>query len=400
MALSLIKKIMAKREPVPADKHAADNKRSLVTPVLQITCACWLIAKMISWKLWISERLFPLVPPVDFLKAPSIAHLFLLIASLLLFVILIIQPQRKIFLSCLLVAELLSCLLDQNRWQPWEYQYLFILTICLVNKNNGQKIIAGIAFLLAAIYVYSGLWKFNPGFLDVVWEKMILMRFFKMNPALAHQQHVYYGGYLLAATELFAGVGLLFAKTQKKAACILFAMHCFILLLLGPLGLRYNIVVWPWNILMMALLWLVFIDDGNLSADRKLLWKGWNKAVIICWGILPLLNLAGLWDNYPSSKLYSGGLPQMVFCLSDSSEIKKLKPYLNKKDTYHICNEGTIVNIQTWGMKELNIPPYPELRVYKKIQQQWESSHQGTSTKTVFYYVGGENKIKIIDVKN
>jgi hypothetical protein len=50
----------------------------------------------------------------------------------------IIIPRKKILLPLLLITELFSCALDQNRWQPCEYQYLFTLFAFIVYRALEQ----------------------------------------------------------------------------------------------------------------------------------------------------------------------------------------------------------------------------------------------------------------------
>ena len=374
--------------------HYSGNTVSLL---LQTTFICWLITKKIGWKLWVSERLFPVVPPFDFLYMPAAVHWFLLITVAALLIILIFNPGNKYLQIGLLTAELVSCLLDQNRWQPWEYQYLFIVVISIINHHQKQKIITCIAFIMAATYLYSGLGKLNPGFLILFWDKMVLAQYFKIGNALINHPYIYYCGYIIGVIEILAAAGLFFLKTQKISAAALIMMHLVILILLGPFGLHYNKIIWPWNMLMMVQLWLIFLNKETVPININALWKGWNKIIIICWGVLPALNYAGLWDSYLSSRLYSGSLPQMVFCIKDSAEIKMLKPYLNKSDLYNVCKADALVNIQTWAMKEMNTAPCPQLRVYKKIKEQWLKKYPGSSTKFVFYFPVGYKEIKIIE---
>ena len=346
--------------------------------------------------MWISERLFPIVPPFDFLHLPAPAHWLFLILSAVLMVILIFNPANKYVQIVLLTSELLSCLLDQNRWQPWEYQYLFKVAVSIINHQQPKKTISCIAFIMAGTYLYSGLGKLNSGFLVLFWDNMVLKKYFKIGNAPTHHEYIYYSGYITGMIEIFGAAGLFFLKTQKISAIVLIIMHLMILMLLGPFGLHYNITIWPWNILMIMHLYLIFLNKQPCPLNINLLWKGWNKITIICWGVLPALNYAGLWDSYLSSRLYSGSLPQMAFCIKDSAEIKTLKPYLNKRDVYNVCNGDGMVNIQAWAMKEMKSPPYPELRVYKKIKEQWIKDHPGSNTKTVFYFPVTTREIKII----
>ena len=102
--------------------------------LLRITCFFWLIAKLTGWKVWLAWRLFPIIPPVETWQVPATVHLLLFTISLMCLISIIIIPRKKILLPLLLITELFSCALDQNRWQPWEYQYLFTLFAFIVYR--------------------------------------------------------------------------------------------------------------------------------------------------------------------------------------------------------------------------------------------------------------------------
>lgn len=379
------------------EENGIINNNNIVSFLLQCTFTCWLITKVIGWKLWVSDRQFPLIPPFEFLQAPAAVHWLLLVMSALLLILLIFKPLNKFLLIFFLFTELASCLLDQNRWQAWEYQYLFITVAAIINYNHPQKLIGCIALIMAGTYLYSGIGKLNPGYLEVFWDKMVLKRFFRLENVLMNYPVVYYCGYITALLEVIAAAGLFFVSTQKISAAVLISMHVGILILLGPFGLDYNRTVWPWNVLMIIFLYIIFLHKKNSAINLSCLWKGWNKMIIICWGILPALNYIGLWDNYLSSRIYSGNLPQMVMCINDTAEVNILKPYLNKGDVYNICNGSAMVNVQRWAMKEMNSPPYPELRVYKKIKEHWMKFHTGSTATVVYFFPAGNRQIKIIE---
>lgn len=372
------------------------NSREKITLLLQTMFIFWLLAKKIGWKMWMKERLLPTAPVFDFLDFPSFIHSFLFAVTVLALLALLFKPRNQFLFIVLLVAEMLSCLADQNRWQPYEYQYLFVIIICLINFSQREKIIPCLAFMLFAIYLYSGFGKLNNGYLLLFWDRMFLHQYLNVNTENIQNGFIYYSGYITAVIEILAAIGLLFKGTQRMSAWVLIIMHGLILILLGPFGLRYNKIIWPWNMLMMVWLYFIFLHEGFIQINFKSLWKGWNKAVVICWGILPLFNYFGLWDNYLSLRLYSGTLTQMIFCVKDENEIKELKPYLNNGDVYNICKGNAMVNIQTWAMRETGVPPYPEMRVYKKITERWMEKHKGSKTKTFFYYAVSKKEIKLI----
>ena len=115
--------------------------------------------------------------------------------------------------------------------------------------------------------MYSGLHK-NDTFLNSRWSTMILKRFFKITALAYIMKWIYYSGYILSVIESFAGISLLFFKTRKAAVVTLMGMHFFILLLIGPFGLHYNKVVWPWNIAMIMYLYFFFIKNEKTAAQN------------------------------------------------------------------------------------------------------------------------------------
>jgi len=338
-----------------------------------------------------TNRLFPTAPVFEiFDNVPVVIHLILFFLSLLFLVLLIVLKRNKAVLWGLLIAEIFSCLLDQNTWQPWEYQYLFVIFIFIVNANNQKLITIAFTIILVSTYIYSGFGKLNEGFLQTIWAKMILHLFLKIPTRTAMRHWLYYSGYITGLTELIAGTCLLFLKTRKTAASILILVHFFILLLLGPFGLWYNKIVWPWNIAMIFYLYIIFLGKDTVAISFKPIFSGWNKFVFIFWGILPALNFVGCWDNYLSSGIYSGKLPRMLICIKDTSKCKPLQRFC-RKDLLNTCNGEAIIDLQYWAMTETNIGPYPEIRVYKKIQGKLEKQYAGAGLSFV-YFVDGQKQ--------
>lgn len=337
--------------------------------LIRITCLFWIIAKAFTWKLWLSDRLFPVVPAFDFLyEVPSFVHLFFFFISVLCLIGLLIKPASQKLLIIFFFFELFSCLLDQNRWQPWEYQYLFIIFTFIINKGRTHFILPAIALILSCTYFYSGISKLNPFFIEKVWSRMFLLRFIKISKPLADQPFVYYAGYFIPLIETTCGFCLLFLKTQKTAAYLLILMHVLNLLFLGPLGLNYNSAVWPWNVAMIFYLQSIFLSINKFS--YKPLRAVSNFPVIMCWGILPAFNLIGLWDNYLSSNLYSGKTENVIICIYRKADKypEELKPYFSLTDKRHTCNGGKLISLTAWSMKELKAPCYPERRIFNRVK--------------------------------
>lgn len=379
-------------------EDASGKEKAIANLLLQTTSLVWFITKLITWRLWTIERLFPTAPPFEFLTAPALVHWIIFVPSLLLLLALVYKPTNKLLLASLLALELLSCLFDQSRWQPWEYQFVFIIFIALVNHGQYSRIVLAIAFVTISTYIYSGSGKFNQGFLVVFWDNLFLKGFLHLSKQTVQNPYLHYSGYLVALAELSFGIGLLFKRTKKFFAWALILMHVIILLMAGPTGLNYNESVWPWNVLMMVHLYLLFIYSATVI-KIKTLWYRWNILVLICWGFLPALNhTIGWWDNFLSSRLFAGVQPQMMFCVKDSTEIKELLPFTRSYKIKNLCDSNAMqVNVQSWSMKEMRSPAYIEERAFKMIAKKWLEEHAGSTTQAVLYYYEYGGGIRIVN---
>lgn len=378
--------------------NQADQQAAIVeTYLVRVTCLFWLVAKLITWKLWLSDRLFPLVPPFNALShVPAPVHVALLITSLACLIILFVKPASKHLLIVLFLAEIVSCLFDQSRWQPWEYQYLFTILLFIVFRNRTDLLLPAVAFILFTTYFFSGINKLNPAFIERIWSRMVLIRFFKLSGSTSHIPFLYYLGYAIPVYETACAVGLLFKRTKNAAAILLILMHLFNLLLLGPLGINYNPSIWPWNIGMIFFLQFLFLSSR--SFDSKKMVSKYLIPVVIFWGIMPACYLFGQWDGFLSSSLYSGNNRDMVICFGDSSNNNypaQLKGYVSR-DINSVCGGGKYISVTRWSMNELKAPGYPEKRVFLRLQDLLNKRY-GAYHLNFYITQAGENTMPVTE---
>lgn len=342
------------------------------------------MAKGVSWKLWIAERQYPTAPCFSFLnEVPGWVH-WLLLATSVVALAALIRKFSKPLLVLLLICEICACLLDQTRWQPWEYQYLFTMFIFLVNYKEQWRIQPVLIFLLATIYIYSGLHKMSGAFIGMIWKPMILTKFFRLPQTVIHLPVVHYSGYILPVIEFAAGIFLLIPKTRRIAAKLLIAMHLYLLLLLGPLGININVIIWPWNTLMIVYLYLMVIRNEPPPSLKPVFYK-FNYVVVIFWAIMPAFCFVGLWDNYLSSNLYSGNVPSLIISVKDKAGLEDLAPYFAKHDAQNLLDSDEVIYLQNWAFGELNVPAYPELRTHKIIVRKFMKKYRGVSARFFVY---------------
>lgn len=139
---------------------------------------------------------------------------------------------------------------------------------------------------------------------------------------------------------------------------------------LSPLGVNTNSVVYPWNIAMIILVTLLFFEVKNpliIWKHERVQMKVLSSAMVVLIWVLPLLNFVNLWDNYLSFSLYSDR-PSRYYIAIEEHELNKIDMRLHK---YFVnikgLSGGQIIDVDKWSIDELNIPFYPERRVFKKI---------------------------------
>lgn len=319
---------------------------------------------LLSHRLWISSRYYPVVPVLHGL--PHVSYPLDYVCFGLLFVLLgfigvALKPRLYILGFAILLVFL--ALLDQTRWQPWAYLYLFMLLAlgCFSWKREdiaGQEHVLNICRLMVgATYFYSGLQKLN-------WRFAIgLTTLMGTTGARFHALRAI--GWMMACVEIAIAVGLLTRKYRKQAVIFGTLMHVFIVAMCAFVY-KWNSVVWPWNFAMICLLFLLFWRTEFTFAEvvwRNPIW--FQKVALVLFGVLPFLSFFGWWDSYLSASLYSANIPQANIFLAESvrRELPRgIQQYVKKQP-----GMIDVLPIEDWALGELNVPPYPAERTYRAI---------------------------------
>jgi hypothetical protein len=143
-----------------------------------------------------------------------------------------------------------------------------------------------------------------------------------------------------------------------------------ILASIGPLGHKWDHVVWPWNIAMMWFVAALFWRDGN-QKRRHRFWSGEpvsTKVIVCIFWVLPALSLVDLMDSYPAFSLYSGNNNQAAIYMADS--VAGGLPDRTQESIDVNESEVDELDFQEWTLSELNVTPYPEVRVFQNIASQ------------------------------
>ncbi len=295
-------------------------------------------AMCLTPRLWIGERSFPVVPFIDGLTSlPWWATLPLMITAL--------ACPRK-WLGFAFAALTILVVFDINRLQPWLFAYgLLMLALCI--RKPGQAWAVG-ACIVSATYFWSGMQKMNLSFASEIFPWLV-------QPVRPPAEL----GFAAALTEALIGVCLFVPRTRTIALVALTLMHMGLLAALGPLGHNFNSAVWPWNVCMPIIAFALFFRN-----PATILSDAWNpiigKVVVPLVAVMPVFNFFDLWDDNLSASLYSGRTRDAWVRLAADD------PKLPREAVRHE-GKDVILDLITWALTDLNVPPYPEPRVYRSV---------------------------------
>ena len=314
-----------------------------ITGIIRLTAMALIIYKLVSFKLWLGiDRWFPKLPMLALeITEHSGLDLSLNILSLLLLVVLVIWPGRRIFLAYA-VLELCLIIFDANRLQPMIYQCLVLALVFFLKPKTWST---SLLVILAITYTFSGLHKLNLIFINTIWSPSILVDTLGYSYETAFSRFAKGIGFSIGLIEFVLGLTLL--TSYRRYACkLLILMHLIILAYIGPIGLNFNEVVWVWNILMIIYLWSLL---KNRVPDTKTLKHPFYIATISLLCISPILYPFKLSNPYTSFSLYSG--IKMRYIVDIEHVPKALAESLALKSAIN-----TKLNLNSWSYSELKVP--------------------------------------------
>ena len=335
--------------------------------------AAYACGMLLSPRLWFGlGRTFPRAPLLSGLPASLSSAEYLLSPLLLIALILVAASKRpRRYLAASVAVTVLLVVSDQTRLQPWVYQYLALLLVlaCVrtwkADDADAATILAASRWVVAALYFWSGVQKLNWSFAHEVMPALLERAGLQL-PAT----YVPYAAMSAAACEALIGVALLLRRTGQAALLLALCMHLAVLSLLVVAS--HNSVVWAWNVGLMLLdvllFWRAAVPPARPSATRvsgSRLASHTGKAVFVLCGLAPALSFVGWWDMYLSAALYSGNTA--VGVLRVDERVRQRLPAPAQRQMFTTKHGDLMLPFYEWSMAELNVPPYPELRAYRRI---------------------------------
>jgi len=355
------------------NRISLDNRLKFIKIV---TAIFMLIGLLMTFKVWTLNHDFPVIKVVGFLpQLGSQTTYFTFILLIIATSVSIFWHKSKIY-SLIILLSVLLLSQDYMRWQPWVYMYgLIFWIVSLSKKNNSQQLIWALQLLMAGIYFWAGGHKLNPFFRNTFPLEMaqVLGHLFNIE-SLSIIYKLTYLGFLIPLIEIAIGIGLLFKKYRFYALVTASITHVIIIVFQAPHGFNYFGIVYPWNLAMLLIIWVLFYGDTS-----KIIFKEARKSIllkvifVLIW-LLPSLNIFGLWHNYASFKLYTGN-DKYLFVVVDKADLNstldQFKPYQFNKykqlnTQFNITANKKIISLYDWSINTYHIP----LNLNKAAQQQ------------------------------
>ena len=318
---------------------------------MQVLASCMVLSCMlISFRAWVLPgflgRTVPTLPIMNGIPVGvQIGLSFLLLVVLLSDLIWTWNGKTTLEGYSKTVALLLILVLvtqDLIRIQPWLFMGALIWLCRLLNKETAAQGQA-LRMILSSMYLWAGVHKMHQYFIHLVVYPIVqtyhLPAFFS------------FMGYLISLTDVTIALLLMFRKTRNIGGFMAILMHAFILLHYG-LVMRYNLVIVPWNLACMGMVWLsCHIPEGRSGSMGH--WNLSHGLLLIIAGILPLFQRVG-YPAYLSWSLYADRAIPVILIAN-----KDVPPMLTSSILKTEQGES-ILNLNHWLMSNLGVPVSPE----------------------------------------
>ncbi len=357
---------------------------------MSLISASLIASLIVAQRGWIFEaRTYPRIPVFDSFSVPTVFESLLYGIMILSLIAFNFIARKKLLATIFLVASTATILLDQTRLQPWLYLFTIMLLLgASCGSQSVSSILNSLRICIIGTYLFAGLQKINVSFCQTVIPVMLEKTIPTMEPIMG-----YVIGLPLAVLESSLAVLLAFKATSRYGAYAAIAFHGVTLWLLAQQN--WNAVIWPWNIGMALLVWVLFVRKGQDGYGDLLRPDSPQKVVaLLLFTFLPVLNFFGLWDNYLSAALYSGNCPVLRIEV-DRKDAEKLPAAVSAAVDYGNQN-GPLLIGEEWAIGELGIPPYPEVKSLKKVcaklaEKEW-FSHSRIFIETYPRFFEGEKR--------
>jgi hypothetical protein len=329
--------------------------------IVRVTSLALLCTLALSWRAYIpTERIFALSPVIEiFRSTPVWLDWIILILNIGCLVWLVIKPLQRAPAGGALVCTVFGVLQDLLRFQPYTYMYCFTILWAVFFTSRS---IDALKIMVASVYVWGGVHKINATFFLSLFPEFIEpLYLFPKEPSLLAALIVL-AMFFVPVFEATIGLLLVFSPRERRLATgMAFVMLVVVLTSLGLDDDAWNLIVWPWNIYLFLLVFMLLYMPARADEKVHLRFDMPTLATIVLFSITPALALFGWGHSYPAFKLYSGNTKRAEVILSQDENMARLPNSLRQ-----LIGRAHRLPLVDWTADEFELVVYPESYVFRR----------------------------------
>lgn len=323
---------------------------------------------VLSSKVWVSERNFPLVPIISWVPSlPSPLDYILYCIVIVLCIYLLVNPGHQKAKHALILLFAFMMLPDQMRWQPYTVHYLLMLIGFYYFPLRTEGLLNVFRLMLVTVLVWSGIQELNETYAESIFPAHVALHFAEKFPS-RFEGYITGCGYLFALLQVGAGVGLLFDRVRNYAIGLATLIYLFLIYSADRLSFENEPSIPYYRAVSLALVYVLFYK-AEFSV-KEILWSKrfrYHQLVFIFFSVLPVLSFAGLYDRTQSFANPAGKMLYARIFITEA--LAERLPEGMKRYVDRLPGMDPYIDATYWSWKELKVSPYAEERVYKRLHE-------------------------------
>jgi hypothetical protein len=342
-------------------------------------CGSTLLMVGLSWPLWVDDPDFPRVPFVDGLpEIPAWASRVDFVGIVATLGLATIGFRWRAMIAISLPLLIFAILRDQNRFQPWAYQYALIgLAMACASRAEALRLARWYVF---GLYFYSGLSKLDTSFCRELGPTFLATA---LGPIGLHPMGWPDSARTLAclampAFEVAVAWLLIVPRTRRVGLIAAVAQHLALIGILGPWGLGHSTIVLVWNAGLIVEDIILFgrttipvgIETGTRfgALARLTFWSAM---------ILPVGERLGLSDAWPGHALYASHAERSEIFIHED-DVDRYPEAIRRRLGPAGLTPWRRLDLTGWSRDVRGTPIYPSRRVGSGLAEFLEARYSGT----------------------
>ena len=341
-------------------------------------CGATLLMILLSWPLWVDGLDFPRVPFFRGMpQLPIWSSWAVLVGMVTTLGMATLGRRWRAMLRINLPLLVYAILQDQDRFQPWAYQFAVVgLAMACMSRARALRIAR---WYIVGLYYYSGLSKFDasfcrelgPTFLSSALEPVGL------SPRGWTESARTLACLGMPAFEIVVATLLQFAKTRRIGLIGSVAQHSALILILGPWSLGHSTIVLVWN---MAILIqnLILFGRSTIPTDLEpeTTTGRLTRRFFFLVMLLPAGERLGLCDAWPGHALYASHAERYDIYIHEE-DVDRYPDAIRRRLGPSGVSPWRRLDLTGWSRDLRGTPLYPSGRVGNAIAEYLETKYGG-----------------------